>query len=167
MRSRSIAIASIAAFLAAFGGCGGSGDATSTSSGSASPKSSGAESTTAAIPAGTLSASQLRERCAKARSDKGRYYIAAKRLGASGLTNRPFDLRALAATKTFKGSVEGLRHGGADGKVEALVQALSRQEKVLTALAANNVAEAQKYGDQLNTPLERALKEISSVCPGA
>jgi len=88
-------------------------------------------------------------------------------LGASGLTNRPFDLKTLAATKTFRNSVESLRHGGADGKVEALVQALSRQEKVLTALATNNLAEAQKYGNNLNVPLERALKEISSVCRGA
>ena len=175
MTKRSIAIICTTLLVGLLAGCGGSGSSASSSSTAASTasaptasSSSSASSTgTSSSGAITVSAAELHARCKKVISNKKHYYLAAKRLGASGLTNRPLDLSTLAATGVFKRSVETLRHAGSDSKVEALVQELSNQEKVLMALATNNVAEAAKYGSELNAPLAEALKELATVCPGA
>jgi hypothetical protein len=51
-------------------------------------------------------------------------------------------------------------------QLDQLVQALSNQEKVLMAFAANNFAAAAPYGKGLNAALFQSIANLSKICPG-
>jgi hypothetical protein len=107
--------------------------------------------------------------CASAVSAEKRYLKAAGEMGLAVL-NKRLERRTRAAAEAFGRALVELQHASTDGgaaRVGALAAALSLQVKMFAAFDARKLTEAAKYGNELNTPLQRSLAELSTVCPGA
>jgi hypothetical protein len=98
-----------------------------------------------------------------------RYLKAAGEMGLEVL-NKRLERRTRAAAEAFGRSLVELQRAStpADAaRVAALAAPLSLQVKMFAAFDARKLREAQKYGNELNTPLQESLAELPKVCPGA
>jgi hypothetical protein len=106
--------------------------------------------------------------CAKVKVANAHYRLAIARMGLK-FKNKPLTAKALAATHDFRTTSEQLRGVSSSSEkkqLDQLVQALSNQEKVLMAFAANNFAAAAPYGKGLNAALFQSIANLSKICPG-
>jgi hypothetical protein len=102
-------------------------------------------------------------------SAEKRYLKAAGEMGLEVL-NKRLERRTRAAAEAFGRSLVELQRASTEGdaaRVGALTAALSLQVKMFAAFDARKLPEAQKYGNELDTPLRQSLAELPNVCPAA
>jgi hypothetical protein len=106
--------------------------------------------------------------CAKVKVANAHYRLAIARMGLK-FSNKPLGAKAQAATREFRETSEQLQRVSSSSEKKQLAQlvlALSHQEKVLMAFAANNFAAAVPYGKGLNAALYQSIANLSKICPG-
>lgn len=136
----------LASSIVVLAGCGGS-----SSSGSATR---------------THSPAEVAAACEKTGAARQVYVDALARLGLK-VSDKPLVRNALGATEGFRLGATELQRvtDGADHRAATLlVVSLSEQEQELRAFIANNLPEAQKYGNKLNIPLQQALRKLGGIC---
>jgi hypothetical protein len=136
----------LASSIVVLAGCGGSNSSDSTTS--------------------THSRAEVAAACNKIGAPRQVYVDALARLGLK-VSDTPLVRNALGATEGFRLGATELQRvtDGADHRAATLlVVSLSEQEKELRAFIANNLPEAQKYGNKLNIPLQEALQKLDRIC---
>jgi hypothetical protein len=114
----------------------------------------------------THSRAEVSAACDKTSAARQVYVDALARLGLK-VSDKPLVRNALGATEGFRLGATELQRAtnGADRRAATLlVVSLSEQERELQAFIANNVPEAQKYGNKLNIPLQEALQRLDRIC---
>jgi len=114
----------------------------------------------------THSPAEVAAACEKVGAARQVYVEALARLGLK-VSDKPLVRNALGATEGFRLGATELQRvtDGADHRsATLLVVSLSEQEQELQAFIANNVPEAQKYGNKLNIPLQEALQKLNKIC---
>jgi hypothetical protein len=147
-----LALAAICSLACLLSGCGSGG-------------SKGDSSSTAA----TVSPARHAAACASAVAAEKRYLKAASEMGLQVLDRR-LERPTRTAAEAFGRSLAELQQASAPAdaaRVAALAAPLSLQVKMFAAFDARKLPEAQKYGNELNTPLQESLAELPKVCPGA
>jgi len=135
----------LASSVVVLAGCGGSGSSDSTR---------------------THSRAEVAAACDKTSAARQVYTDALARLGLK-VSDKPLVRNALGATEGFRLGATELQRvtAGADRRAATLlVVSLSEQEKELRAFIADNLPEAQKYGNKLNIPLQQALLKLGKIC---
>ncbi|HST34517.1 MAG TPA: hypothetical protein VLJ80_13475 [Solirubrobacteraceae bacterium] len=137
----------LASSIVVLAGCGGSAHSDSTARVAHSP-------------------AEVAAACDKTSAARQVYTDALARLGLK-VSDTPLVRNALGATEGFRLGAAELQRvtDGADRQAATLlVVSLSEQEKELRAFIANNLPEAQKYGNKLNIPLQEALQKLGRIC---
>jgi hypothetical protein len=114
----------------------------------------------------THSRAEVAAACDKTGAARQVYTDALARLGLK-VSDKPLVRNALGATEGFRLGATELQRvtAGADQRAATLlVVSLSEQEKELRAFVADNLPEAQKYGNKLNIPLQEALQKLDRIC---
>jgi hypothetical protein len=114
----------------------------------------------------THSQAEVAAACEKTGAARQVYTDALLRLGLK-VSDKPLVRNALGATEGFRLGATELQRvtAGADRRAATLlVVSLSEQEKELRAFIADNLPEAQKYGNKLNIPLQQALMKLDKIC---
>jgi hypothetical protein len=135
----------LASSIVVLAGCGGSSNSDSTR---------------------THSRAEVAAACDKTSAARQVYTDALARLGLK-VSDKPLVRNALGATEGFRLGATELQRvtAGADQRAATLlVVSLSEQEKELRAFVADNLPEAQKYGNKLNIPLQEALQKLDRIC---
>jgi len=114
----------------------------------------------------THSPAEVTAACEKTGAARQVYSDALARLGLK-VSDKPLLRNALGATEGFRLGATELQRvtaGAEERAARLLVVSLSEQEKELRAFVAGNLAEARKYGNKLNIPLQQALVKLDKIC---
>jgi hypothetical protein len=136
----------LASSIVVLAGCGGSNSSDSTTR--------------------THSRAEVAAACERVGAVRQVYVDALARLGLK-VSIKPLVRNALGATEGFRLGATELQRvtDGPDHRAATLlVVSLSEQEKELRAFIADNLPEAQKYGNKLNIPLQEALQKLGRIC---